>query len=36
MLAPISVGSIFLWFVFGFFVGLGWHLAGWLLGKVLK
>jgi len=33
---PGSVGDAFGTIFFGFLLGLGFHFAGWLLGKVLK
>lgn len=36
MTATISLNMILVWFVWGFFMSLGWTLAAWLLGKVLK
>lgn len=31
----VSLASILVWLVWGFFMGLGWTFAAWLLGKVL-
>ena len=36
MTQTISLNAIALWFVWGFFMSLGWTLAAWLLGKVLR
>lgn len=36
MAATISLNAILIWFVWEFFMGLGWTLAAWLLGKVLR
>lgn len=32
----VSLWSCFLWIVTGFMFGLGFHIAGWLVGKILK
>jgi len=32
----LSLGSILIWFVWGFCMGAGWTIAAWLLGKVLR
>ena len=36
MPAAITVQSVLVWLCVGFFVGLGWTLAVWLVGKVLR
>lgn len=36
MAQTISLNSILVWFVWGFFMGAGWTLAAWLLGKILR
>lgn len=36
MMQTISIYSIALWFVWGFFMGLGWAVACWLAGKILR
>lgn len=28
--------SLLYWFTWGFFMGLGWTIAAWALGKVLR
>ena len=30
------IESIITWLLWGFFMGLGWTVASWLLGKVLR
>lgn len=36
MLTVISGYSLLVWFVWGFFMGLGWTLAAWLMNKLLS
>ncbi len=35
-LSDINFPSVVLWFAVGFFVGLGWCVAGWLASKASK
>jgi hypothetical protein len=35
MAATISLEMFLVWFVWGFFMGLGWTLASWLLNRLL-
>jgi len=32
----LSVMSAFAVFVFAFLAGVGWHIGGWVVGKLLK
>lgn len=32
----LSPDTILMWFLWGFFMGAGWTIASWLLGKVLR
>lgn len=32
----MTLMTILTWFVWGFFMGAGWTIAAWLLGKVLR
>lgn len=32
----ITVHAVAVWFVWGFFMGLGWTLASWLIGRILS
>lgn len=32
----VTLDAIAAWFLFGFFVGLGWALAAWLVGRFLR
>lgn len=36
MTMAITLNSILVWFVWGFFMGAGWTIAAWLLSKVLR
>ena len=36
MTISLTPYGILIWFVWGFFMGLGWTLAAWLLSKVLR
>lgn len=35
MAATLSLWTILVWFVWGFFMALGWTLGAWLMSKVL-
>lgn len=32
----VTAGLAVAWFALGFFAGLGWHLAGWLVGRLTR
>jgi hypothetical protein len=32
----LTLWSIVVWFVWGFFMGAGWWIAQWLLAKVIR
>jgi uncharacterized membrane protein YccF (DUF307 family) len=34
-IATISIESILLWFVGGFFLGLGWTLGAWVISRTV-
>lgn len=36
MTQTLSTNALLVWFVWGFFMSLGWTLAAWLLGRVLS
>lgn len=36
MVPVLSANALLVWFVWGFFMGLGWTLAAWLLGRLLS
>ena len=36
MMMTLTLYSLLVWFVWGFFMCLGWTLAAWFLGKVLR
>jgi hypothetical protein len=36
MAATISLNAILVWFVWGFFMGLGWTIAAWLINRALS
>jgi hypothetical protein len=35
MFEAISANSIIVWFVWGFFMALGWALGAWVMGRLL-
>lgn len=35
MTEAVSLNSIFVWFVWGLFMGFGWTLGSWLMSKIL-
>ena len=35
MIQTISAYTILVWFIWGFFMALGWTLGAWLMGKLL-
>lgn len=35
-MTSLSLMQIVIWFLWGFFMGAGWTIAAWLLGKVLR
>jgi hypothetical protein len=34
MPVTVTLWLIFVWFCVGFFAGLGWHLAAWVIGRI--
>jgi hypothetical protein len=32
----VILNAIIVWFVWGFAMGIGWAIAGWLMSKVLR
>lgn len=36
MLGTLSLASILVWTLFGFFVGVGWALGNWLVSKIVR
>lgn len=36
MPSTVSIQLIGIWFCVGFFTGLGWALAAWLIGRVFR
>jgi hypothetical protein len=34
MPVTVTIWLILVWFCVGFFTGLGWHLAGWIIGRL--
>jgi hypothetical protein len=34
MPVTITIWLVLVWFCVGFFAGLGWHLAGWTIGRM--
>jgi hypothetical protein len=35
MASTITLNALLVWFVWGFFMGLGWTLAAWLVNRLL-
>jgi hypothetical protein len=35
MASTITMNALLVWFVWGFFMGLGWTLAAWLVNRLL-
>lgn len=35
MVTSISAGGIVMWLAWGFFMGIGWSVGSWLVGKIL-
>lgn len=36
MLTTITLTSIAVWFVWGFFMALGWTLGSWIMSRILS
>lgn len=36
MFTTITLTALIVWFVWGFFMALGWTLGSWLMSKVLQ
>jgi hypothetical protein len=36
MTPAITMNALLIWFVWGFFMGLGWTIAAWLLNRMLS
>ena len=36
MVPALSLYVILVWFLWGFFMGLGWWLANWIMGRLWK
>lgn len=36
MTPAITMNALLVWFVWGFFMGLGWALAAWLINRALS
>jgi hypothetical protein len=34
MPVTVTIWLILVWFCVGFFAGLGWHLAAWVIGRI--
>jgi hypothetical protein len=35
MASTITLNALLVWFVWGFFMGLGWTLAAWLVNRLV-
>ena len=34
MPVTVTIWLVLVWFCVGFFAGLGWHLAAWIVGRI--